>query len=186
MPFRAEELRQRFAASIEQGRMGRFVPADGGPGRVAGKSGAGPGGPGPRRRAGGASRFSFCCDRNRSRGISRSSSARTGAGALPAALHGAAEGGDCFDAERMCLGRASAANAFLKTLEEPPAHTLILLTLGRPAMLLPTIISRCLRLDLGFEDIDSGAAQEPEWIKGVARGPAEPGIEGLCPRADDA
>ena len=35
-----------------------------------------------------------------------------------------------FDAERMCLGSASAANAFLKTLEEPPAHTLILLTLG--------------------------------------------------------
>jgi len=70
-----------------------------------------------------------------------------------------------FDAERMCLGGASAANAFLKTLEEPPAHTLILLTSGRPAMLLPTIISRCLRLDLGFEDIDAGAAHEPEWIR---------------------
>jgi len=70
-----------------------------------------------------------------------------------------------FDAERMCMGSASAANAFLKTLEEPPAHTLILLTSGRPAMLLPTIISRCLRLDLGFEDIDAGAAHEPEWIR---------------------
>ena len=69
-----------------------------------------------------------------------------------------------FDAERMCLGSASAANAFLKTLEEPPAHTLILLTSGRPAMLLPTIISRCLRLDLGFEDIDAGAVREPDWI----------------------
>jgi len=31
-------------------------------------------------------------------------------------------------------------------------------------MLLPTIISRCLRLDLGFEDIDAGAAHEPAWI----------------------
>ena len=69
-----------------------------------------------------------------------------------------------FDAESMCLGSASAANAFLKTLEEPPAHTLILLTSGRPAMLLPTIISRCLRLDLGFEDIDAGAVHEPAWI----------------------
>ncbi len=69
-----------------------------------------------------------------------------------------------FDAERMCLGGASAANAFLKTLEEPPAHTLILLTSGRPAMLLPTIISRCLRLDLGFEDIDPAPAHEPAWI----------------------
>ena len=71
-----------------------------------------------------------------------------------------------FDAERMCLGAAGAANAFLKTLEEPPAHTLILLTSGRPAMLLPTIISRCLRLDLGFEDIDPGAVHEPAWISG--------------------
>jgi len=69
-----------------------------------------------------------------------------------------------FDAERMCLGGASAANAFLKTLEEPPARTLILLTSGRPALLLPTIISRCLRLDLGFEDIDAGTAHEPAWI----------------------
>jgi DNA polymerase-3 subunit delta' len=69
-----------------------------------------------------------------------------------------------FDAERMCLGGAGAANAFLKTLEEPPAHTLILLTSGRPAMLLPTIISRCLRLDLGFEDIDPSTVREPDWI----------------------
>src|ERR1700678_3572199 len=69
-----------------------------------------------------------------------------------------------FDAERMCLGGAGAANAFLKTLEEPPALTLILLTSGRPAMLLPTIISRCLRLDLGFEDIDSSTTHEPDWI----------------------
>jgi DNA polymerase-3 subunit delta' len=64
----------------------------------------------------------------------------------------------------MCLGAASAANAFLKTLEEPPAHTLILLTSARPAMLLPTVVSRCLRLDLGFEDIDGLSAREPEWI----------------------
>lgn len=35
------------------------------------------------------------------------------------------------------------ANAFLKTLEEPPARTVILLTSERISMLLPTIISRC-------------------------------------------
>ena len=68
-----------------------------------------------------------------------------------------------FDAERMCLGAAGAANAFLKTLEEPPAHTLILLTSGRPAMLLATIISRCLRLDLGFS-MEAALAPEPAWI----------------------
>lgn len=36
-----------------------------------------------------------------------------------------------------------AANAFLKTLEEPPAHTLLVLTAQDPALLLPTIVSRC-------------------------------------------
>jgi DNA polymerase-3 subunit delta' len=37
----------------------------------------------------------------------------------------------------------SAANALLKTLEEPPAHTVIVLVSDRPARLLPTIRSRC-------------------------------------------
>jgi len=35
------------------------------------------------------------------------------------------------------------ASALLKTLEEPPAHTLLILVTSRPDMLLPTIISRC-------------------------------------------
>lgn len=37
----------------------------------------------------------------------------------------------------------SAANAFLKTLEEPPGDALIVLVTSRPASLLPTIRSRC-------------------------------------------
>ena len=36
-----------------------------------------------------------------------------------------------------------AANAFLKTLEEPPAHVHFLLVTDRPEKLLPTIVSRC-------------------------------------------
>ena len=36
-----------------------------------------------------------------------------------------------------------AANAFLKTLEEPPADTLFVLTAADQARLLPTIVSRC-------------------------------------------
>ena len=36
-----------------------------------------------------------------------------------------------------------AANAFLKTLEEPPAHTRIILTARDASLLLPTIPSRC-------------------------------------------
>lgn len=37
----------------------------------------------------------------------------------------------------------AAANIFLKTLEEPPAHTTLLLLTTRPHALLPTIRSRC-------------------------------------------
>lgn len=37
----------------------------------------------------------------------------------------------------------AAANAFLKTLEEPPADSHIILVTSRPSALLPTIISRC-------------------------------------------
>jgi DNA polymerase-3 subunit delta' len=40
----------------------------------------------------------------------------------------------------------SAANAFLKLLEEPPPRTVFILTTSRPDRLLPTILSRCQRL----------------------------------------
>ncbi len=36
-----------------------------------------------------------------------------------------------------------AANAFLKTLEEPPGNAILILTTDQPEALLPTIISRC-------------------------------------------
>ena len=49
-----------------------------------------------------------------------------------------------LEAERMCIPPAEAANAFLKTLEEPPDHCLLLLTSDRPEGLLPTVRSRCL------------------------------------------
>jgi DNA polymerase-3 subunit delta' len=42
----------------------------------------------------------------------------------------------------------SSANAFLKTLEEPPEQTLFLLLTDTPQQLMPTIISRCQRIDL--------------------------------------
>lgn len=38
---------------------------------------------------------------------------------------------------------APAANAFLKTLEEPPGHVHFLLVTDRPERLVPTIVSRC-------------------------------------------
>ena len=48
-------------------------------------------------------------------------------------------------AERM---NANAANALLKTLEEPPAASYIVICSGHPGRLLPTIRSRCQRIDV--------------------------------------
>ena len=50
---------------------------------------------------------------------------------------------------------ASAANALLKMLEEPPANSLFLLVSHVPGRLLPTIRSRCRRLD--FQPLDDDA-----------------------------
>ncbi len=54
-----------------------------------------------------------------------------------------------LEADRM---KEEAANAFLKTLEEPPPQTLIILITSQPSRLLPTILSRCVRLDLRESD----------------------------------
>jgi DNA polymerase-3 subunit delta' len=43
----------------------------------------------------------------------------------------------------------SAQNAFLKTLEEPPAASTFVLVTSRPDVLLPTVRSRCQRLRFG-------------------------------------
>ncbi len=45
-----------------------------------------------------------------------------------------------YDAHKMTV---EAQNAFLKTLEEPPPDSLIILTVNNKTSLLPTIISRC-------------------------------------------
>lgn len=46
------------------------------------------------------------------------------------------------------LLREDGANAFLKTLEEPPPAVTLLLTATDPARLLPTVVSRCQRIAL--------------------------------------
>ena len=48
-----------------------------------------------------------------------------------------------------------ASNAFLKTLEEPPAHAIFVLCTTEPHKILPTIISRCQRFD--FRRLSSDA-----------------------------
>lgn len=51
--------------------------------------------------------------------------------------------GIVLDADRM---NPSAANAFLKTLEEPPPRTLVLLVSNESHALMPTLLSRCQRV----------------------------------------
>ena len=53
------------------------------------------------------------------------------------------------DAEMM---NASAQNALLKTIEEPPEYAVIMLLTANADILLPTILSRCVRLDLKIVD----------------------------------
>ncbi len=75
----------------------------------------------------------------------------------------------------------AASNAFLKTLEEPPEHVIFVLCTTEAHRILPTIISRCQRLD--FRRIPSetvfgrlseiadaeGVAVEPDALRIVAR-----------------
>jgi DNA polymerase III subunit delta' len=54
----------------------------------------------------------------------------------------------------LCADRMNdqAANALLKTLEEPSAKTLLILITAEPQSLLPTISSRCQRISLAADD----------------------------------
>lgn len=52
------------------------------------------------------------------------------------------------EADRMQVQGDYAANALLKTLEEPPPNSLLILTAPQESSLLPTVVSRCLRLAL--------------------------------------
>jgi DNA polymerase-3 subunit delta' len=60
----------------------------------------------------------------------------------------------------------TAANAFLKTLEEPPAGSLLVLLSTEPDRLLETILSRCLRLSFPGEPVAD--ARQGEWLRSVA------------------
>jgi DNA polymerase-3 subunit delta' len=68
--------------------------------------------------------------------------------------------------ERAELMNLNAANALLKTLEEPPPGTHIVLVSSQPGRLLPTIVSRCHAVTL---EADADAAEA--WL--LARWPRE-------------
>jgi DNA polymerase III subunit delta' len=58
----------------------------------------------------------------------------------------------------------AASNAFLKTLEEPPPGSLLVLLSTDPERLLETILSRCLRLNFGGEGPQRLAPAQMEWL----------------------
>jgi DNA polymerase-3 subunit delta' len=57
-----------------------------------------------------------------------------------------------------------AANAFLKTLEEPPPRSVLILLTTEPQRLLDTILSRCLRLNFAGEGPHQLASAQIEWL----------------------
>jgi len=57
-----------------------------------------------------------------------------------------------------------AANAFLKTLEEPPAKSVLILLSTDPQRILETILSRCLRLNFSAEGLRPPDAAQTDWL----------------------
>ena len=73
-------------------------------------------------------------------------------------------------AEAQCMN-PEAANALLKVLEEPPSHTLLILTASQKADLLPTIVSRCRHIrfnPLSPGDLTTLLKQTPDVDAGYA------------------
>jgi DNA polymerase-3 subunit delta' len=73
------------------------------------------------------------------------------------------------DADRL---QPQAANAFLKTLEEPPNNSLLLLLTALPEVLPETIVSRCIPIPLAAGEEETKLPQEAELVellRGIAR-----------------
>ncbi|NYT57708.1 DNA polymerase III subunit delta' [Alcaligenaceae bacterium] len=74
---------------------------------------------------------------------------------------------------------AVTANALLKVLEEPPAHTIFLLVADAPDRLLPTLVSRCRRLPLSVPNQDEsllwlqsqGVSEADQWLAAAGGAP---------------
>jgi DNA polymerase-3 subunit delta' len=58
-----------------------------------------------------------------------------------------------------------AANAFLKTLEEPPQKSVLILLSIEPSRILETILSRCLRLTFSAETARQLSAEHSYWLQ---------------------
>jgi DNA polymerase-3 subunit delta' len=62
-----------------------------------------------------------------------------------------------------------AANAFLKTLEEPPANSILVLVSTESQRLLETILSRCLRLKFGGDGPRPLAPAQFAWLNSFSQ-----------------
>ncbi len=62
----------------------------------------------------------------------------------------------------------SASNAFLKTLEEPPPRSVLVLLTTEPQRMLETILSRCLRLNFAGEGPQRLAPAQREWLASLS------------------
>ncbi len=78
---------------------------------------------------------------------------------------------------------ASSANAFLKTLEEPPGQTLFLLLTDQPQRLLPTVISRCQRLSLASSQSGLPPGEARSNVLRILRGESLEGRVGAMAQA---
>ncbi len=81
----------------------------------------------------------------------------------------------------------SAANALLKSLEEPPERCLFLLVSAEPGRLLPTIRSRCRRLDLarlGERDLIAAGEAALQAVAGGDGGGSAPATAASADRGD--
>src|SRR5213080_4812432 len=85
------------------------------------------------------------------------------------ASHGRRKVAIISDADRL---QPQAANAFLKTLEEPPRDSLLLLLSALPEALPDTIVSRCIAIPLAPDDEGKNKPEEQKLVKllqGTAR-----------------
>lgn len=65
--------------------------------------------------------------------------------------------------------RPEAANAFLKTLEEPPNRSILILLTTEPQRLLETIVSRCLRLNFGGHPVGQLTPEQADWLSAFSQ-----------------
>jgi DNA polymerase III subunit gamma/tau len=80
----------------------------------------------------------------------------------------------------------SAFNAFLKTLEEPPAHAIFILATTEKHKIIPTILSRCQIFDFNRISVDD-IAQHLKYIAGKEGVTAEPeALAVIAQKADGA